>query len=86
MSDTIRQSLPQFGSIAPNEATFLGGILRKGELVVGREIEIIIPVNSAMAERFITNKDSQIGIIKYYLPSPRGMPTACASSLINERH
>ncbi|MFZ4617381.1 MAG: hypothetical protein ACOYM2_14460, partial [Rectinemataceae bacterium] len=66
MSDTIRQPLQQPGTTTTNEATFLGGILRKGELVGGWAIESKIPVSSGEAELYMAQKDGQTGAIKYY--------------------
>ncbi|MFZ4618087.1 MAG: protein kinase domain-containing protein, partial [Rectinemataceae bacterium] len=66
MSDTIRQPIPQTGSITPNEATFLGGILRKGDFIGGWAIESKIPVNSGEAELYMAKKDGHTGVIKYY--------------------
>jgi len=66
MSDTIRQPLNRPGTTTLNEATFLGGILRKGELVDGWEIESKIPVTSGEAELYLARKDGLTGVIKYY--------------------
>ena len=66
MSDTIRQVPLHSSPSSVNEATFLGGILRKGELVGGWEIESKIPVSSGEAELYLAKKEGGTGVIKYY--------------------
>jgi len=66
MSDSTRRVVLDQSPPMPTEATFLGGILRKGESIEGWVVESKIQVASGEAELYIANKDGQTAVVKYY--------------------
>jgi len=66
MSDSTRRVVLDQSPPMPTEATFLGGILRKGESIEGWVVESKIQVASGEAELYIAKKGGQTAVVKYY--------------------
>jgi len=66
MTDQTRREPIQFSAPTPTEASFLGGILRKGETIEGWVVESKIQVASGEAELYIAKKGGQTAVVKYY--------------------